>query len=169
MNWRTTTVVELCRSMREAGDYSALPILADALEDADFNDANLLNQFRTVAPNRTTAERIVAILYSDETAKAVADMQAFADLVGYTYEKVIEGVRVYAATGDQYEGEAGYNRDDPDYDAAWAAQGAFGSDDPNSWEDDPEKLNEFFTVYELVTGTRVEARHRGSCPFTCPC
>lgn len=34
--WRTFDVVGLCKEMREADDYSALPILADALQEAGY-------------------------------------------------------------------------------------------------------------------------------------
>jgi hypothetical protein len=40
--WRTSTVVALCRQMDESGDFSIVPILADALEDAGCDDVTLL-------------------------------------------------------------------------------------------------------------------------------
>lgn len=40
--WRTTTVVAMARGMYEARDFSAMPILADALEDAGCEDADIL-------------------------------------------------------------------------------------------------------------------------------
>jgi hypothetical protein len=168
VKWRTDTVLALCRAMRETRDYSACPILADALQEADYPDEMTLSALRgPLAPYQ--AECLVASLYSTETADAVVRLQQFANRVGYTYEKVVEGVRTYAATGEQYAGDAGHNFNDPDYGAAWAAQGAFESDDPNSYDPDPALLNEFFTAYELVTGTRVDSHHRGDVPFTCPC
>lgn len=44
--WRTTSVHLLARQARETGDRSALPILADALQDAGCDDAILLNHLR---------------------------------------------------------------------------------------------------------------------------
>ncbi|HUR53963.1 MAG TPA: hypothetical protein VMZ71_07520, partial [Gemmataceae bacterium] len=36
--WRTSTAVAIARRCHETGDYSAMPILADALQDADCAD-----------------------------------------------------------------------------------------------------------------------------------
>lgn len=108
--WRTSTVTLLCQSMREAQDYSATPILADALQDAGCNDGALLDALRGELPF-WSAERLVARIYSDETAAAVDWVEAFvADLGegGYpgnlptmTYEMLIEGARAFNA-GDEY-------------------------------------------------------------------
>lgn len=45
-DWRTTTVVALARGMAESGDYSALPILADALQDAGCDNDDVLRHCR---------------------------------------------------------------------------------------------------------------------------
>ena len=47
--WRTSTVVALARGMYESGDFSALPVLADALEEAGCNDDAVLNHCRNAA------------------------------------------------------------------------------------------------------------------------
>jgi hypothetical protein len=44
--WRTTTAVSLARQMYEARDFSALPILADALQDAGCTSTEILNHCR---------------------------------------------------------------------------------------------------------------------------
>jgi hypothetical protein len=44
--WRTETVVALARGMDESRDFAALPVLADALEDAGCADAELLAHCR---------------------------------------------------------------------------------------------------------------------------
>ncbi|MCE9562013.1 MAG: hypothetical protein K8U57_08155 [Planctomycetes bacterium] len=41
-SWLTSTVVALARQMDESGDFSIVPILADALQDAGCNDDALL-------------------------------------------------------------------------------------------------------------------------------
>ena len=46
-DWRTSTVVAICQGMRVAQDFSAAPILADALQDAGCDDAELLIKLRT--------------------------------------------------------------------------------------------------------------------------
>ena len=44
--WRTTTVLALARQMDDTGDFSAVPILADALQDAGCDDEFLLERCR---------------------------------------------------------------------------------------------------------------------------
>jgi hypothetical protein len=50
--WRTSTVVALARQMYESRDFGAMPILADALEDAGCDNADVLSHCRdkTEAP-----------------------------------------------------------------------------------------------------------------------
>jgi hypothetical protein len=44
--WRTDTVLALARQMYESRDFSAMPILADALQDAGCDSADVLNHCR---------------------------------------------------------------------------------------------------------------------------
>lgn len=48
-DWRTDTVLALARQMSAAGDFSAMPILADALQDAGCADEALLALCRAAA------------------------------------------------------------------------------------------------------------------------
>jgi hypothetical protein len=45
-SWRTDTAVSLARTMYEARDFSAIPILADALQDAGCDNSDILNHCR---------------------------------------------------------------------------------------------------------------------------
>ncbi len=45
-DWRTSTVVALARQMDETGDFSAVPILADALQDAGCDNDTILDRCR---------------------------------------------------------------------------------------------------------------------------
>ena len=45
-DWRTDTVLALARQMDETGDFSAVPILADALQDAGCSDELMLSRCR---------------------------------------------------------------------------------------------------------------------------
>lgn len=117
MNWRTATVVQLCEGMRESQDYSATPILADALQDADYPHAGVLARLRNDLP-LWEAERLVALIYSDKTADAVEwldgyalelgpagypmyfDLENDAPEVVMTYEMLVNAAREYATTGD---------------------------------------------------------------------
>src|SRR5262249_33493428 len=113
--WRTKTVTLLGQSMREAQDYSATPILADALQDAGCEDAVLLDALRGELPS-WSAERLVALIFSDETAAAVNWVEKFvADLGegGYpgglptmTYEMLMKGAHAFNA-GDRHPFEDG--------------------------------------------------------------
>jgi hypothetical protein len=49
--WRTDTVVTLARQMYEGRDFSAMPILADALQDAGCERAEVLDHCRGEGPH----------------------------------------------------------------------------------------------------------------------
>jgi hypothetical protein len=49
--WLTSTVVALARQMYESGDFSGMPILADALQDAGCEDAPILSHCRGPGPH----------------------------------------------------------------------------------------------------------------------
>jgi len=50
-SWRTDTAVSLARQMYDARDFSAMPILADALQDAGCNDDDILNHCQGPGPH----------------------------------------------------------------------------------------------------------------------
>jgi hypothetical protein len=49
--WRTSTAVALARTMYDARDFAAMPILADALQDAGCEDAAVLAHCRGPGPH----------------------------------------------------------------------------------------------------------------------
>jgi hypothetical protein len=49
--WRTETALALARSMYELRDFSVMPILADALQDAGCENEDLLNHCRSYGPH----------------------------------------------------------------------------------------------------------------------
>jgi hypothetical protein len=49
--WRTDTAVALARQMYDSRDFGAMPILADALEDAGCEEGQLLGHCRGVGPH----------------------------------------------------------------------------------------------------------------------
>lgn len=49
--WRTTTAVLLARQMYESRDFSAMPILADALQDVGCDNADILHHCRGPGPH----------------------------------------------------------------------------------------------------------------------
>jgi hypothetical protein len=48
-SWRTDTAVSLARTMYESRDFSAMPILADALQDAGCDNPDILDHCRDTA------------------------------------------------------------------------------------------------------------------------
>lgn len=148
--YRTRTVVALCESMRQAGDYSATPILADALQDAGFDHTEWLRQLRE-SRREAVAERLVALVYSDETGEAVRWMEQFAARVGYDYETAIFAAKRFVRTGEPYRDTMGQN---------WDAS--------NEMHDD-EKRELFWRNFQLITGARVPDEFLSDRPFECPC
>ncbi len=49
--WRTSTVLAIAKQVDESGDFSALPILADALQDAGCTDLRILDHCRGLGPH----------------------------------------------------------------------------------------------------------------------
>lgn len=79
--WRTSTVVGLCATMRQTNEYSnlGLGMLADALADAGCTDETMLTQLRRPDDlDAIAAQRLVALAYSNETAVAVEWLERFA-------------------------------------------------------------------------------------------
>ena len=50
-DWLTSTVVALARGMYDSRDFSAMPILADALQDAGCDSGDVLDHCRAAAPH----------------------------------------------------------------------------------------------------------------------
>ena len=50
-SWRTGTAVSLARQMYESREFSAMPILADALQDAGCEDEQILSHYRGEGPH----------------------------------------------------------------------------------------------------------------------
>lgn len=104
----------ICLTMRETGDYSAAPILADALEEGGFRDYDVLRELRA-GPPRWRSERLVATLLGGAHAAAVTTLDELAERLGpgdypgghglMTYEKLVEAARSYVETGDDGLGD----------------------------------------------------------------
>lgn len=147
--WRTSTVVALCQSMREEGDYSALPILADALQDADCDDLSFLTALRSHC-SPVDAERYVALIYSDETANAVAWVEQLAAELGDSYgydddesgdptQRMSYSILIDAARGSVTSGEC---------------LTQYGSE---NWRNTMQsRYAEFWNRYQLITATKPE-------------
>lgn len=159
--WRTSTVVGICERIRETGDYSACPILADALQDAGCDDEVLLAELRD-GPSQIRAERLVSLIHSDETAAAVRLLDEFVQLLGeggypgdipvMTYEILMDAARKYAEYPDSEPlGDGSMN---------WSNATA-----------EPEVEWLFWRAFEAVTRikTGFENQERGTELFNCHC
>lgn len=151
MTWRTSTVMRLCESMRETNNYDAAPVLADALEEAGFPDHEILEQMRTSVDRwerkHTVRQKLVAIVYSNESAEAVADIENFAYFLDQTYSRLMQ---------------AAWN---------WVSSGDYTRDDTESYKEATQKQwKKFWDNWELVTGQKARngKYDRGSF-FTCSC
>jgi hypothetical protein len=51
INWRTSTVIALARSVYESRGYGPMPLLADALQDAGCENEEILNHCRSADPH----------------------------------------------------------------------------------------------------------------------
>ena len=50
-DWRTTTAMQIARGMYDSRDFAAMPILADALQDAGCDNADILDHCRGSGPH----------------------------------------------------------------------------------------------------------------------
>jgi hypothetical protein len=65
-DWLTDTVLALARQADESGDYSALPILADALQDAGCDDEIMLSRCRAESGIHSRGNWVVDLLLGRE-------------------------------------------------------------------------------------------------------
>jgi hypothetical protein len=156
--WRTATVVELCLSMRECQDFTALPILADALQDANCDDEQLLSELRECRPGYSRNSALVACVMSEKTADAVQWLANFADAHDCPeYETLIA-----AATGNHKE-----NYVENDYYSELADWGEkylhFNGSDAHG-----PIPPEFWNYVELATGVKLDQADRAE-RFSCSC
>lgn len=75
--WQTETVLALAQQMRESKDYSAMPILADALEDAGYDDSSRLSICRSTEMTDIDYCRLLCEVIGGELEKAVEWMEHF--------------------------------------------------------------------------------------------
>ncbi|MBP3957608.1 hypothetical protein J8F10_20355 [Gemmata sp. G18] len=50
-DWRTGTTISLAQQMYDSRDFSAMPILADALQDAGCDNTDILDHCRSDGPH----------------------------------------------------------------------------------------------------------------------
>jgi hypothetical protein len=166
-DWRTATVRALCQRMLDSRDFDALLILSDALQDAGCTDEKLLAQLQTPNLKPVQAERLVNLIFSDETAAAGRWLEQFVRRINYqdykdendeigtesdtephTYEDIIETGRQGVEEGDMF----------------------FGSDEgADFFRESVENCREFFRNWSLVTGIPVPDEVAETIEVGCAC
>jgi hypothetical protein len=63
--WRTDTAVTLARAMYDSRDFSPMPILAEALEDAGCDNGEILDHCRSSGPHVRGCWVVDLLLESD--------------------------------------------------------------------------------------------------------
>lgn len=154
-------VRELCGTIRQTEDYSLLPVLADELDKAGYEDAEMIAALHDPNLGPIEAQRLVALLYSDETAAAVRWIENFAN-----------GLRAdpYADVDD--DDDIGEPIDEMCY--AWLIEAAalYAADGRSTSVGSRVDLSsmgmdEFWARYTIVTGRA--APQYGESPFRCAC
>jgi hypothetical protein len=64
--WRTDTAVALARQMYDSRDFSAMPILADALQDAGCDNDGILNHCRDPKQIHVRGCRVIDLVLGKE-------------------------------------------------------------------------------------------------------
>ena len=165
--WRTPAVLALCRLMLDSREFDAMPILADALQDGVCMDEELLTACQAPDLKPVLAERLVNLIYSDETAAAVRWLEQFVRDINYhdykdeddevgtesdtnphTYEDIIQEGRRGAEEGDMY----------------------FGTDAGAAYfRESEDNRREFFRNWSLVTGVAVSEEVQEDINYSCAC
>lgn len=148
--WRTPTVVALCETMRNSRNFDGLPILADALEDAGFDQIEILHQLRSLKNSRWRLEnqlglKLVTQLGSDEGQDAVDWIETFANNeLDQTYSRLMDAADLWI------------EHEDYTYDNTETYKGA-----------DYTKWPTFWRHYETITGRKPKSEEDTF--FTCSC
>lgn len=145
--WRTDTVVAICKTIRQDQDFSACPILADALEDAGCDDPELLTNLRQPSGDYVTDSCLVAAVLSPDANAAVLAITALADELGDNYSGGYGGLEhqpmnflvLMEAALDSLEGGYGIIQ--------------YGSE---SWRNSmtKDRYEEFWKNFETLTGRK---------------
>ena len=78
--WRTDTAVALARQMYESREFGAMPILADALQDAGCDDAAVLDHCRGPGPHVRGCWVVDLVLGKEEGTVGGGELAIFGDL-----------------------------------------------------------------------------------------
>ena len=142
-NWLTSTVASLCNEMRESGDYSLLPLVGDALLDADCSDEELVAACHNREQSDVMRQRVVCLVLGGEYAAAVRWLENAVSEIGYDYDEDDEPYRrvnyeTLVAAGREAIADGGY---------------CFGTTSGSEFFYSDSNKHEFFRSLAIVTGT----------------
>lgn len=159
--WRTATVVQLCLAMRESQTFEAMPILADAIQDAGCPESHeVLQYLRKPSAGYAISAGVIGCVLSEETAAAVRELVSFSASGDCPeYETLVA-----AATGHHEEnaeddaGYSGYFRSENDGEYLhFGGRDAHGAIPPEFWD-----------LVQKATGKRIPDSDRAT-SFSCSC
>jgi hypothetical protein len=153
--------------MLDSRKFDALPILADALQDAGCTDGDLLEKCQNAQLPPVEAERVVNLVYSDATAAAVRWLEQFARDINYPdYKDDDDEVGTPSDSNPHtyaYLIEVGRQGIDEGY-------MNFGSDaGAEFFRDGNHNVREFFRNWSLVTGMAVTDDQQERIGVSCAC
>lgn len=148
-NWRSSTVLAIAQAIYKDKDYSNLPILADAMEDANCPNTELVQQVRRIAVEDYDAiycQRVVCIVLGGEYQEAVTKIEEIAEDTDLTYHSLMQAAERWLKWEDytiQYGDE--------------------------HWRDTfPGHQKRFWKCYQVVNGAKVNEDKQGQF-FSCSC
>jgi ribosome-binding factor A len=140
--WRTPTVLQLCESIRVTQDYSVAPILADALQDADCDDEEIL---KTLRDSSERSVFLVACIYNEKNAEAIKWVEDYASNFRMNGTRILQAADHYQKTNQSH---------------------CLGDDTPDvAWSE----AETFWKHYQSITGKPVKEGSESDCFFRCAC
>ncbi len=141
--WRTPTVLGVAQSMRAAKDYTAMPVLADALEEGGYADQQVLKKLRSYRHQDVSGMLLVCHVLGGDLADSAAWLEDFADEVQLSWASLKEAAEQYLHRGKVH---------------------CLSFDTPDRVYTDSK---EFWKHYGAVTGADVDGREEAF--FHCAC
>lgn len=172
--WRTSGIVELCEAIRRQKDYSAIPVLCDLLEEANYEDTAQLIKMRS-PQDWLTNVTFVARIHSPLTEQAVITIEQMIDRMNarpswwddederesaeeYPRNEVLTYERVMTLASEISEEGAKHDKDERYWNDNYLVQ--YGTE---TWRDNFESET-FWKAYALITGDdTVKDEHFFSC------
>lgn len=154
----TPTVMGIINNVRQTQDYSLLPYLADALQDADYADDEVLKKLRAGGGEADAVRLLCGVLGGEyaESLKWLDDLVEELGPGGYEDNQPMD-FRLLMSAADEVQGTWGH---------------AHTELDGTHWQDTLyDRLDEFWKHWEVVTGRKPEfdSDYGPSNPFSCSC